>query len=52
MVSVSNLVADKIWHVNVDGTQYVIDKCREHNACLIFISPEMDGSRKSGNKSC
>ena len=37
MVSVSNLVADKIWHVNVDGTQYVIDKCREHNARLIFI---------------
>ena len=37
MVSVSSLVAKKIWHVNVDGTQYVIDKCREHNARLIFI---------------
>ena len=37
MVSVSNLVADIIWHVNVDGTQYVIDKCREHNARMIFI---------------
>lgn len=37
MVSVSNLVADKIWHVNVDGTQYIIDKCREHHARLIFI---------------
>ena len=29
MVSVSNLVAEKIWHVNVDGTQYIIDKCRD-----------------------
>ena len=37
MVSVSNLVAEKIWHVNVDGTQYIIDKCREHNVRLIFI---------------
>ena len=37
MVSVSNLVAEKIWHVNVDGTQYIIDKCREHGARLIFI---------------
>ena len=37
MVSVSTLVAEKIWHVNVDGTQYIIDKCREHNARLIFI---------------
>ena len=37
MVSVSNLVAEKNWHVNVDGTQYIIDKCREHNVRLIFI---------------
>ena len=37
MVSVSNLVAEKIWHVNVDGTQYIIDQCREHNVRLIFI---------------
>ena len=37
MVSVSSLVAEKIWHVNVDGTQYIIDKCREHNVRLIFI---------------
>ena len=37
MVSVSTLVADKIWHVNVDGTQYIVDKCREHNVRLIFI---------------
>ena len=37
MVSVSNLVAEKIWHVNVDGTQYIIDKCREHGVRLIFI---------------
>ena len=37
MVSVSTLVAEKIWHVNVDGTQYIIDKCRDHNARLIFI---------------
>ena len=37
MVSVSNLVAKKIWHVNVDGTQNIIDKCKEHNARLIFI---------------
>ena len=37
MVSVSSLVAEKIWHVNVDGTQYIIDKCREYNARLIFI---------------
>ena len=37
MVSVSTLVAEKIWHVNVDGTQNIIDKCREHNARLIFI---------------
>lgn len=37
MVSVSSLVAKKIWQVNVDGTQNIIDKCREHSACLIFI---------------
>ena len=37
MVSVSSLVAKKIWHVNVDGTQNIIDKCKEHNARLIFI---------------
>ena len=37
MVSVSTLVAKKIWHVNVDGTQNIIDKCREHKARLIFI---------------
>lgn len=37
MVSVSNLVAKKIWQVNVDGTQNIINKCREHNARLIFI---------------
>ena len=37
MVSVSNLVADKIWHVNVDGTQNIIDQCKAHNARLIFI---------------
>ena len=37
MVSVSSLVADKIWHVNVDGTQYMIDKCKEHSARLIHV---------------
>ena len=37
MVSVSNLVAEKIWHVNVDGTQYIIDKCRENHVRLVFI---------------
>ena len=37
MVSVSTLVAEKIWHVNVDGTQYIVDKCREHGVRLIFI---------------
>ena len=37
MVSVSSLVAKKIWHVNVDGTQNIIDKCCKHNARLIFI---------------
>lgn len=37
MVSVSNLVADKIWHVNVDGTQNIIDQCKTHGARLIFI---------------
>ena len=37
MVSVSNLVADKIWHVNVDGTQNNIDQCKAHGARLIFI---------------
>ena len=37
MVSVSTLVAEKIWHVNVDGTQYIIDKCHEHGVRLIFI---------------
>ncbi|MCR5088620.1 MAG: NAD-dependent epimerase/dehydratase family protein [Oscillospiraceae bacterium] len=37
MVSVSNLVADRIWHVNVDGTQNIINQCREHKARLIFI---------------
>jgi len=37
MVSVSTLVADKIHHVNVDGTQYIVDKCKEHNARLVFI---------------
>ena len=37
MVSVSNLVAEKIWHVNVDGTSYIVDKCHEHNVRLIFI---------------
>jgi len=38
MVSVSNLVAEKIWQVNVDGTRHIVDKCREHNVRLIFIS--------------
>ncbi|MBP3209962.1 MAG: NAD-dependent epimerase/dehydratase family protein [Oscillospiraceae bacterium] len=37
MVSVSNLVADKIWHVNVDGTQNIIDQCKAHGVRLIFI---------------
>ena len=37
MVSVSTLVAEKIWHVNVDGTQYIIDKCRENGVRLIYI---------------
>lgn len=37
MVSVSTLVADKIWQVNVDGTQNVIDQCLAHNARLVFI---------------
>ena len=37
MVSVRNLVAEKIWHVNVDGTQYIVDQCREHGVRLIFI---------------
>ncbi len=36
-VSVSNLVANRIWHVNVDGTQNIIDRCRENGARLIFI---------------
>lgn len=37
MVSVSNLVADKIWHVNVDGTQNIIDQCKANGVRLIFI---------------
>lgn len=37
MVSVSNLVADKLWQVNVGGTRNIIDQCREHMARLIFI---------------
>ena len=37
MVSVSTLVAEKIWHVNVDGTRYIVDKCREHGVRLIYI---------------
>ena len=38
MVSVSTLVADKIWHVNVDGTANIIDKCLTHHTRLIFVS--------------
>ena len=37
MVSVSTLVADKIWDVNVNGTQNIIDLCLEYNARLAFI---------------
>ena len=37
MVSVSTLVADKIWDVNVNGTQNIIDLCIEYNARLAFI---------------
>ena len=37
MVSVSNLVTDKIWHVNVDGTQNIIAQCKAHGARLVFI---------------
>ncbi len=37
MVSVSTLVAEKIWSVNVGGTQNIIDKCLEHKARLNFI---------------
>ena len=37
MVSVSNLVADKIWHVNVDGTQNIIDQCKAHAVGLMLI---------------
>ena len=37
MVSVSTLVADRIWDVNVNGTQNIIDLCLAHNARLAFI---------------
>lgn len=37
MVSVSTLVADRIWEVNVGGTQNIIDLCLAHNARLAFI---------------
>lgn len=37
MVSVSTLVADRIWNVNVNGTQNIIDLCLAHNARLAFI---------------
>jgi len=37
MVSVSTLVAEKIWNVNVNGTGNIIGKCREHGARLVFI---------------
>lgn len=37
MVSVSTLVAEKIWNVNVNGTQNIIDQCKKHDARLIFI---------------
>ena len=37
MVSVSTLVAEKIWNVNVNGTRNVIDQCLAHDARLIFI---------------
>lgn len=37
MVSVSSLVADKIWDVNVNGTQHIIDLCLAHGARLAFI---------------
>ena len=37
MVSVSTLVANKIWDVNVNGTQNIIDLCIEHDARLAFI---------------
>ncbi|MBR0131015.1 MAG: NAD-dependent epimerase/dehydratase family protein [Firmicutes bacterium] len=57
MVSVSNLVAEIIWHVNVDGTQDIVDQCREHCVRLIFIGsagaiPEqpMGTAIKSANK--
>ena len=37
MVSVSTPVADRIWDVNVNGTQNIIDLCLAHNARLAFI---------------
>ena len=38
MVSVSNLVADRIWNVNVNGTRNIVDQCLAHKARLVFIS--------------
>lgn len=38
MVSVSTLVADRIWQVNVDGTRNIIDFCLANGARLVFVS--------------
>ena len=35
MVSVSTLVAEKIWHVNVDGTQNIIDQCKADRKSVV-----------------
>ena len=38
MVSVSNLVKDQMWDVNVIGTHHIIDRCLEHRVRrLVFI---------------
>lgn len=37
MVSVSTLVAEKIWNVNVGGTRNIIKQCLKHGVRLVFI---------------
>lgn len=38
MVSVSVIGAERVWNVNVGGTQNIIDRCLEHGARLIYMS--------------